>query len=590
VHVARFMILMLVVAGCGQNSVAPTPTDTNTDEGGPAVDALQDQGLAVDSPIVDSGALQPDAPPEDTATDTVDAVEEDTPSGDTEAVETIDASFVEPDSGPEDTADAVEECAPCVPSAASAQFSMEPDAFAVTPNRTRHNPLKGFMTSYIWGSPANDFPDSMEFLYLPMADVWGPDGETFSSGLEPLLEAAASRGHHVVLRVYIDYPAKAYGLPPYLTDAVSCQPYTDHGGGCSPDYDHPLLVEAMVGLLTALGAHYDGDPRLGALQIGLLGYWGEWHTHPNTDSFASNYTQTAILNAAHTAFSITQIQVRRPAANSLDLRIGFHDDSFAFSTLGDTPWFFLPSLVSAGGGERWEEVMIGGELRPELQSICFQDDYTLGTNAQDITLCIEQTHASYLLNYKAFNEAGVGYQGIERLRAEEAAIHMGYQFELNAASLKLWGLDHDDETVEAEVTLTLAQSGVAPFYYDLHAAVHAEGSGPVGTSTENLKTLLPGSTKDLTFSLGRVPLAVVNNPMEVHLTAPILQPGQRVLLATHTPGTEEDGPTHIGWELGCNTAEETLPIGAQSGAMEPGCPCICDVDGVLRTCDGSVCP
>ena len=36
------------------------------------------------------------------------------------------------------------------------------------------------MTSYAWGQPANDFPHQMEFLYLPMADLWGPDGETFN--------------------------------------------------------------------------------------------------------------------------------------------------------------------------------------------------------------------------------------------------------------------------------------------------------------------------------------------------------------------------------------------------------------------------
>ncbi len=40
-------------------------------------------------------------------------------------------------------------------------------------------------------------------LYIPMNDVWGPDGETFDTGLEPLMVAAAERGHHLVLRVLL---------------------------------------------------------------------------------------------------------------------------------------------------------------------------------------------------------------------------------------------------------------------------------------------------------------------------------------------------------------------------------------------------
>ena len=49
-------------------------------------------------------------------------------------------------------------------------------------------------------------------------------------------------------------------------------------------------------------------------------------------------------------------------------------------------------------------------------------DWTLkvaDTYAQDLGECIEATHASYLLNYTAFNGDGVGYEGDERERAEE---------------------------------------------------------------------------------------------------------------------------------------------------------------------------
>ena len=564
------VFLVFLVAGCSSSTAPAVSLDEGLQpvDSGALVDPPQDSGSAADTSIVD---IQQD-------------VQSDTGTGD------MDIAQGDPDLSLEDIEELTPECAPCAVSEATADFSMTLESLVLAPERTRHNPLKGFITSYLWGEPANDFPDQMEFLYLPMFELWGPEGERFDTGLEPLIEAAAARGHHVVLRVYIDYPNKPYGLPPHLAGEVPCQNYSEHGGGCSPDYDHPLLVEAMVGLINALGAHYDGDPRLGVFQIGLLGFWGEWHTYPHTSWFPSGATQVAVLEAAHNAFSTTLLQVRRPAANSLDLRIGFHDDSFAHSTLGDVDWFFLPSLVAAGGGERWKEVMIGGELRPELQSNCFEDGYTLDTYAQDVGQCINETHASYLLNYKAFNEDGVGYQGLERTRAEAAAVQMGYQFELESAVLSLANMELDENTVEARVTVKLKQTGVAPFYHDLNLSLHGSDGAQLATNPDNLKTLLPGDARSLDFDLGRIAVEQANAAMELHLTSPVLLPGQKILLATTTAQTEEGGETRISWDTGCDLGGEVVPLGAQAGLAGPDCSCICDVDGLMRTCDGSLCP
>lgn len=480
-----------------------------------------------------------------------------------------------------------EPCAPCGPSSTLATYSLDSGTFASVPERTRDNPLKGFMTSYLWGEPANDFPDQMEFAYIPMADVWGPEGATFESSLEPLLTEAASRGHHLVMRIFIDYPKKDPGLPPHLADIVPCQTYTEHGGGCSPDYDHPALVSAMVDLMTALGAQYDGDPRLGALQVGLLGFWGEWHTWPHVDWFPSAETQEALLTAVVSAFPKTQVQLREPKLNSATLPLGYHDDSFAHSTLGDIGWFFWPKIIAAGDTEKWKTAMMGGELRPELQGECFTEDYSLGENAQDVGECIEVTHASYLLNYKAFNKDGMGYSGEERLKAEEAALQMGYQFALVGAELTLGNLQGD--LVDAKVHLTLEQEGNAPFYYDLFASLKDEEGTTLSTQNANLKGLLPGSEMALEFELGTLAIEKVLSPIYVVLTSPRQLSGQSILLATDTPWTKKGKSTGIYWEVTCETEEESIPVGTTLWPENGDCPCVCDVDGQLRGCDGGPC-
>ncbi len=187
-------------------------------------------------------------------------------------------------------------------------------SFAPDLARTDHNPLRGFFTAYAWGDPVTDHPASLEFAYVPLAVLMsGPESFAFETGLEPLLVAAEARGHQLVFRPYLDYPGLPSGLPDFLEGTVDLQPYADHGGGLSPDYGHPELQAALLDFIAALGARYDGDPRLAVVQLGLLGFWGEWHTWPHSDWFADPLFQQEVLQAYDDAFSTTLLQTRYPS-------------------------------------------------------------------------------------------------------------------------------------------------------------------------------------------------------------------------------------------------------------------------------------
>ena len=513
---------------------------------------------------------------------------------DTDSAETDDTAGMVPGNDSSDTATPPIDCEdpcedPCTTeSLASVELAIDKALLASDISRTAENPLRGFMTSYLWGEPANDFPDQLEYFYLPMMDLWDEDGETLETGLEPHLQDAEARGHHAVVRVYIDYPAVDYGLPDYLSDEVSCQTYEEFGGGCSPDYDNPLLVDAMIGLIEALGEQYDGDPRLGFIQVGLLGFWGEWHTWPHDDWFASQETQMAILDAYDAAFQTTHMQIRLPHANALDQRMGFHDDSFAYSTIGDVDWFFVPILESVGAENRWQEVAIGGEVRPELQGWVFEEDYEISEYQQDFNACVEATHVTYLLNYSAFNEDGTGYVGGEYDRAREAALTLGYQFEVQGATLSARKML--EETVEVQVSVQISQTGVAPFYYPLTFGLESEALKERVIHEDPLQTLLPGETRSLVFELGRVPVALLNQPIELTLDSDMLLDGQDIAFATVTPWDTETNTTYLGWDLTCEAENgDSIAIGEIYGTDANGCDCRCDVDGKFRACGQAAC-
>jgi len=275
----------------------------------------------------------------------------------------------------------------------------------------------------------------MEFYYIGLSDVMtGMDSfPGFDTVVEPRIAASASRGKHSILRFYMDYPQPTRELyvshtPPFLKNAPYNLQMTDwtsvdlNAVGSSPDYSDENLKTALNKFVAALGDRYDGDPRVGFIQVGLLGFWGEWHTwteNVTTHSWIPDATKVALIDAFDTAFQTTQVQIRYPhwyavGANQRE-GFGLHDDSFAHSTIDEgvygelITWFFWSQVQAAAATDFWLSGAMGGELRPELQSTIFDDDYAAGTQyKQDFGMCAETTHATYMLNYHA---VGTSYTG-----------------------------------------------------------------------------------------------------------------------------------------------------------------------------------
>ncbi len=356
-----------------------------------------------------------------------------------------------------------------------------------------NNPLKGFLPYS--GSYAT-FPHSLEWNYLSLRSLMsGPSNFDWSS-LEILLNSVASRGHQTVFRVYLDYPGKSTGLPQYLLDAgLVTHSYTDYGNNgrsVSPDYENPLLRQALTNFIAALGARYDGDPRIGFITVGLLGFWGEWHTYPRAEWFASTAVQDEVLTAIGLAFTKTKLLVRYPSGTNPSARqLGYHDDSFAYETVDPPNWMFLGLLKAAGETNKWRTQPIGGEVRPEVQ-LCMWD--TTQTNCvpagQEFDRCVDLTHASWMLNHGAFSP---GFTGNQKTLALAGSARLGYELYVSNAVIV-------DASVSGSlrVDLQVRNTGVAPFYYDWPVQVAALNSSntlvKTWSTTWKLSSLLPAAT------------------------------------------------------------------------------------------------
>ena len=348
------------------------------------------------------------------------------------------------------------------------------------------NPMKG-LVPYA-GKSAERFPHSLEFDYLPLAKLLTGPGQYHWQPLDDKLVAISGRACQAVFRIWLEFPGQPSGLPDYLAKAgVKVTEWKGAGekspkSNFTPDYEDERLVAALEQFIAALGQRYDNDARVGFLTAGLLGSWGEWHTYPRSELFASKRTQERILVAYERAFHRVPVLLRYPAAPdnhglaaNAHRPFGYHDDSFAWGTLDtgrkDDSWFYLSALKAAGplAMERWKTHPIGGEIRPEVWGLIF-DEKPAHKRAQDFATCVRETHASWVMDSGMFS----GKNDPARVaRASAQVRRMGYDFRIATADITRRG-EHG-----AAVALEILNQGVAPFYQDWRielAAIAADGT------------------------------------------------------------------------------------------------------------------
>ena len=316
------------------------------------------------------------------------------------------------------------------------------------------NPLKGYCLYTNAGEIHR--PYSMVFQYVSWKELEPTENNyAFDAWEKKAWSHPLAKGKHVVIRVYADYPKKPSGLPDWLrTKGVSEKKYSDHGGGRSPDYDHPQMLVAMERFIANFGKRYNAHPRVAFIQLGLLGFWGEWHTYPHEKWFASEETQHRIIRAYLRAFPDKQLMARYADGVLADYKaIGFHDDMFPEDTDNGKEWSFLARMRRAGHTETWKRKVVGGEMVPHAAK------NWLGKQWGHTREMTRRSHFSWVGPYGPALESKTSKAFVER--SDEMVRKMGYQFRLEE-------IRHSARVLAdapCKIFLKGVNEGVAPFYY-----------------------------------------------------------------------------------------------------------------------------
>ena len=352
------------------------------------------------------------------------------------------------------------------------------------------SPYKGF-AAYADAAPQYSCPVSMAYEYAGWKTLEPKEDEfDFANWEGRTWNKPLALGKPVIIRVYLDYPAEPSAIPEWiLAKGVKTKPYTEFGGGISPDYENPVLVSALCRLIAALGSRYDKNPRVAFVQLGILGHWGEWHTYPRDELFASPRVQTQIVEAFRAAFPHKQLLARKPAYVSCQVPwLGFHDDMIPDDTLGPENWQFVTSMNSGHVADNWKRAPTGGEMVP------FAAHRYLGKDWDLLERAVKAAHFTWIGPYCPALET---LSPEESKRVDELIRMMGYEYRLTTVSATAGRLKIDGNNL-----------GVAPFYYPWPVRLAAfDETGRLvrsWTAPVDLRTWLPGP-----FSLETAPPSAI---------------------------------------------------------------------------------
>ena len=124
-------------------------------------------------------------------------------------------------------------------------------------------------------------PSTVAYSRWGWGELEPQPGKLNTKFLDKVLKETHDSGQKLAFRVMCCSTTKGRPYhPKWLKDIGGRELIADHDGVEPlpiPDMDDPIVLKAHLDFIKRLGERYDGHPDIDHLDLGSIGWWGEWH-------------------------------------------------------------------------------------------------------------------------------------------------------------------------------------------------------------------------------------------------------------------------------------------------------------------------
>jgi hypothetical protein len=319
------------------------------------------------------------------------------------------------------------------------------------------------------------------------------------SSIDRDIARAASEGRRFSFRVR-DFTTDPIAVPDYM------RRYTWlYKGQYVPNWNNNFYKSRVQALLNALGQRYNNDARVHWVDIGMYGYWGEWHVHGMNYSQAPSGIRTAtadtlkqIVDMHVNAFPSKQLLMGWGSTDpavvtavtyamqhpTVSRPIGIRNDCLGMMGSKEHFRFMAQTPQWAAMRDRWR-------VAPVVTEYC---NTAPGDGGFAAALNqIRDFHVSLIGNGNFPRNDFSAFSSTEQANAILAGKIAGFRYRLNNIALPTT----ISRSAPFRMTASWSNIGVAPTYDQWHVYIQLRNAnGGVaweGISSVNLRTLLPTS-------------------------------------------------------------------------------------------------
>ena len=154
-------------------------------------------------------------------------------------------------------------------------------------------------------------PSTLHYARWGWGTLEPKPGQIDYAFLDGVLEQTHDSGQQLAFRVMCcsTTPGRPYH-PDWLKGVGGKEIVCSYGGNSGfrvPDLDDPVVLQRHLDFIQRLGQRYDGHPDIAHVDMGTVGWWGEWHMSGSNCAMPTMQNRQRIVDAYLQAFRKTPV-------------------------------------------------------------------------------------------------------------------------------------------------------------------------------------------------------------------------------------------------------------------------------------------